>query len=227
MKRKHLISRQLVNTLVSVFLNKTLSIYYVAYAISIVLCFMSIFRYVLPANNLLLSIKISCILCSIVYEIGNTAWFINIDCSLKFVTDAWIPASTKKEICFQASLSVATYSMAIAYFLFLQSFWMRLVNAFDGSMFEISIKTKTMATIFLSILLSSYLMVLMMTVVFYILNQIYLYLYGFSLLLISINMIGYITASTLLVRLMFSKIRNFTVFFDNIRGNQELVAKTT
>ena len=225
MKRKHLISRQLVNTLVSVFLNKTLSIYYVAYAISIVICFMSIFRYVLPGNHLLLSIKISCILCSIAYEIGNTAWFININCSLCH----WCMDNSFNEKGHMFSSIIICCNIFHGNNVFFIS--TIILDAFGQCIWWVNVWNinwnQTIVTIFLSILLSSYLMVLMMTVVFYILNQIYLYLYGFSLLLISINMIGYITASTLLVRLMFSKIRNFTVFFDNIRGNQELVAKTT
>ena len=198
-----------------------LSIYYLAYVISISIFLLSIFGYYIPAKDLLQSIKVSCIVCSVAFQIGTTVWFINIHCS--FVTHSWIPPSISKDICYETSQTIATFSLALGYLLFLQLFFARLVGAFKDSMFEISIKTKKSMKIVLFVLLVFYLTALIMMTMSYVLkSNNYWYLYSFSKLFLGINMIGYIITSILLVKLMFSRIEQFTAFVSNNDRSSEL-----
>ena len=198
-----------------------LGIYYVVHVISILICLISVFGYYLPAKDLLLSIKVTCIVCSVAFEISNTLWFINIHCSL--VTHSWIPSSVSKDICYITSEIIATFCLALGYFLFLQCFWFRLVGAFKDSMFEISIKTQKSMKIVLFILVIFYLTALIMMTIFYSLhlkNNNHMHLFIFALIFLGINMIGYIITSILLVKLMCIKIEQFTAFVSsNDRSN--------
>ena len=68
-----------------------------------------------------------------------------------------------------------------------------------------------------------YLTALIMTIMFYMLKKNNPSLYVFSLMLLSITMIGYIITSIILVRSMFIKLRQFTLFIaGNTAGNKNL-----
>ena len=189
-----------------------LTIYYISYIVSTAICFVSIFIYYLPDNDLLYSLKLSCISCQICYGIGNTAWFINFHCS--FVTLLWIPndeSNGSKDICYDSSEVIAPYLMGLGYGLFLYSFWIRLINAFKDSKFEISSSISKKGQIFSIIILLSWFISLLGSTIAHI-DANLIYLAYLSILLVILNMIGYISASIIVVKIMFNKIRQFTQF---------------
>ena len=191
-------------------LGMILCIYYIAYIISMIICFTSIFVYYLPDKNLLYSIKLCCIVCTICYGIGNTAWTLNLHCSL--VTTSWLPRYRWKDICYGTTETIASYSMAFGYCFLVYSFWIRIVNAFKDSLFEISPKTDKILKIFLSLCILSLFISLIFTIIFHTMAKNIWIFFLVSLVLLVLNMILYITTSIIIVKLMFNKIRQFSQF---------------
>ena len=198
-------------------LGMILSIYYITYIISMFICSVSIFIYYLPNKEILFSIKLSSIICIISYGIGNTAWTLNVNCSL--VTASWLLANESKDTCYTISQFIALYAMGFGYCFFFCSFWLRLINSFKDSMFEISDKKQKWMKIFVWISMTTMLVSLLLKIIYDLSNKKYIYFFVFSLILLIVDMVGYIGASVTIVKLMFTKIRQFTQFVtdrDNI-----------